>query len=435
MKSWSVAMGAFVLSGVFSAVNAMGRPLTHDVGQPLMTKGIAQSTSISPHRAAFHGETPRVFRDGPNMEPEVAAGVTTAVKRVVGQRDTGLARSIGTVSRDTPSPIKSTISPASTNPSVSQSSPVIQNKPWVLGYYTQYSPDSVASQNSLRANLNAVTAIAPLWYSYRADGSLVTMGYHRAFVRTYAVAHGIGVYPLVTNAGGNDTILTNATIRGQVVQSLTQMAVRDQYPGYNIDFEQLNYWDRQAMSDFVVQLADALNPLGKVVTVAVIPKTFTDPYGRAYDYHVLGQYADKVVLMTYDYHCIGSAAGPIAPIGWVTDAVNYALSRMPANKIVLGLAAYGYDWGSDGTTVEVHDQEAVSLAEDQGVPIQWNGAYQEPWFTYTSGGVSHTVWFENGYSDAFKIALAQQDHLGGVAIWRLGDEDSHLWAALDNVGY
>ncbi len=308
-------------------------------------------------------------------------------------------------------------------------------KPWVLGYYTQYSSNSVASQSSLAANLHTITAIAPLWYTYRANGSLHRMGYHRAIVRAYAASHGIGVYPLVTNAGTNDTILTNASIRNQVVASLTQLAVRDNYPGFNIDFEGLNYWDRQGMSAFVMALAHSLHPLGKVVTVAVIPKTVTDPYGRAYDFRVLGQYADKVVLMTYDHHDIGSPAGPVAPMGWVTQAVDYALTRMPAQKIVLGLAVYGYNWGSNGTTVEVHDLQAVHLAAAHGVPIQWNPADGESTFTYTSAGVNHTVWFENGYSDAAKIALATANHLGGVAIWRLGDEDPHLWTVLQQFGY
>lgn len=261
------------------------------------------------------------------------------------------------------------------------------------------------------------------------------MGYSHATIRSFAAAHGIGIYPLVTNAGTNDTILTNPTIRAQVVASLTRLAIRDNYPGFNIDFEGLNYWDRQGMSAFVIALAQSLKPLGKVVTVAVIPKTVTDPYGRAYDFRILGQYAAKVVLMTYDHHDIGSPAGPVAPIGWVKAAVAYALTRMPAQKIVLGLAAYGYNWGSNGTTVEVHDLAAVHLAGREGVPIQWNSTYGESTFSYTSAGIKHTVWFENGYSDAAKIALANANHLGGVAIWRLGDEDPHLWTVLQQFGY
>lgn len=315
-------------------------------------------------------------------------------------------------------------SPASTAPGM------------VLGYYTQYTPQSVTSQNSLAANLNAVNTIAPLWYTVHADGSLGRMGYQRASVRAYARAHHITVLPLVTNAGGNSAILTNSAVRSQVVSQLTQLAVTDGYQGYNIDFEGLSASARNGLNAFVEELSAALDPLGKEVTIAVIPRTATDPYGRAYDYAVLGQYASKVVLMTYDYHDIGSAPGPVAPIGWVTDVVNYALARIPASKIVLGLAAYGYDWSSTGSTVEVHDEQAVNLAAQYGVPITWNAADDEATFQYTSAnGAQHTVWVENGYSDAFKLELAKKDHLGGVAIWRLGDEDPELWTAINTIWY
>lgn len=322
-------------------------------------------------------------------------------------------------------------SPSSGNPPLAPSAHKM-----VLGYYTQYTPQSTASQTSLSENLGSINTIAPLWYTVHADGLIGRMGYQRATVRAYAQAHHITVLPLVTNAGGNDAILTNASTRSAVVAELTQLAVQDDYQGYNIDFEGLSAQDRSGLNAFIQSLSQSLSPLGKEVTVAVIPRTSTDPYGRAYDYQFLGQYATKVVLMTYDYHDIGSAPGPVAPIGWVTNVVNYALARIPASKIVLGLAAYGYNWSSDGNTVEVHDEQAVNLAAHYGVPITWNSTYDEATFQYqAANGTTHTVWFENGYSDAFKLELAKHDHLGGVAIWRLGDEDPHLWTVIRSIWY
>lgn len=305
----------------------------------------------------------------------------------------------------------------------------------VLGYSTQYSPQSVSSQQTLSANLNTINAIAPLWYSYRKNGSLETHGYNRAAIRAYAYGRGVSVLPLVTNAGLNDQILINPALRQTVVDSLTHLAVTDGYQGFNIDFEGLNYWAQAGLTAFVAALSQRLHPMGKMVTIAIIPKTASDPYGRAYSQSALGQYADKVVLMTYDHHDIGSSAGPVAPLPWVSAAVNYSLSQMPSNKIVLGLAAYGYNWSSTGQTVEVHDLGAVRLAAQHGAPISWDAVSQEPTFHYSVGGVTHTVWYENGYSDAAKIQLARADHLGGVAIWRLGDQDPYLFTAINRYWY
>ncbi len=312
---------------------------------------------------------------------------------------------------------------------------VSSSKPWVLGYYTQYSPDSTSSQDSLASNLKTISAIAPLWYTFQASGHLVKQGYNRSQVRAYADKHGVGIYPLVTNGDSNDKILTDASVRNAVVDQLVALAKQDGYQGYNIDFEGLNYWDEQGLTDFVKNLSEQLTPLGKTVTIAVIPRTPTDPYNRAYNYQALAPYVSKIVLMTYDDHCIGTAAGPVAPISWVKAAVKYAVARVNPSKVVLGLAAYGYNWSSTGNTVEVHDDQAVQLAAQYGVPIQWNANDDEAHFTYTSNGNTHQVYFENGYSDAFKLQLVQQYHLGGVAIWRLGDEDEHLWTVLNTMGF
>ena len=138
--------------------------------------------------------------------------------------------------------------------------------------------------------------------------------------------------------------------------------------------------------------------------------------------------------MTYDHHDIGSRAGPVAPSGWVGQIVSDALQETPAQKIVLGLAACGCHWSSTGTTVEIHDPLAASLAQRAGVPIQRSAASQDAHFTYTAAsGTVHQVWYENSRSDGLKVALARQDHLGGAAIWRRGDETSAFWQRLQGI--
>lgn len=322
------------------------------------------------------------------------------------------------------SPNEASGTSASTAPSSSPAS-----SPMVLGYYTQYSANSVASQDSLAAHTSQISAIAPLWYSLHADASLHTMGYNRAAVRAWSAQHGVAIYPLVINGGGNDAILLNPALRTQAISTLVSLAQRDGYPGFNIDFEMLNNGDELGLNAFIAQLAAAMHQIGKKVIVAVGPRTSNLNAYHVYDYQSLGQSADAIVLMTYDHHDNTSAAGPVAPIGWVDQVVQYALTQMPAQKILVGLAAYGYNWSSNGA-YEVHDYQAVNQAKSFGVPIQWNATAGEDTYSYTANGVSHTVWFENGYTDAAKIALVGQYHLGGVAIWRLGDEDAHLWTAL-----
>lgn len=312
--------------------------------------------------------------------------------------------------------------------------PVI--KPFVLGFYTQYEPNATGSQNSLATHVKQVSAISPLWYSFRADGTLHDLGYHYAAVRAYAKAHHVAVYPMIINGFENAAVVENPEVRQSVIAQLKKMAVVDDYAGYNIDFEGLAPDARAGMNAFIMELAAALDPMGRTISVDVPPKLSADNrYAMPYDFAVLGKYANQIILMTYDDHSVGTPAGPVAPYPWMKSAIEYAVTRMSAAKIVLGLAGYGYDWASTGQTVEYHDLNAIALAHQEGVPIEWNAVDKEFTYSYVQNGISHVVWFEDGYSDKFRMQLAREFHLGGIALWRLGDENPQFWTEVNQTGW
>ena len=65
-----------------------------------------------------------------------------------------------------------------------------------------------------------------------------------------------------------------------------------------------------------------------------------------------------------------------------------------------GIPNYGYDWPLPfvrGTTAArgIGNHEAVQIAALHNVSIQYDEESQAPFFEYTSGGISHIVWFED----------------------------------------
>ena len=118
-----------------------------------------------------------------------------------------------------------------------------------------------------------------------------------------------------------------------------------------------------------------------------------DQRNQAQDYAAIGRVADQVRVMAYDYHWSTSAPGPIAPVDWVRDVLDYSLTRIPADKIVLGVPLYGYDWVGD-TGTPVSWEQVYELAQEHQAAVQWDGASQSPWLTYTDAqGRQHEVWF------------------------------------------
>jgi spore germination protein len=255
---------------------------------------------------------------------------------------------------------------------------------------------------------------------------------------------GVPLMPTISNtrAGSWDSaiverIINDPGLRARHVKALVDLVEGHDFAGVDIDYENLRGRDRASFSAFIGQLAAALHARHKDLSVDVFAKASDLGYDQrnvAQDYAKLGAVVDQIRIMAYDWHWSSSAAGPVAPLNWVSDALAYAVTQIPRQKIILGVPMYGYDWvGTTGTLVSW--LQAYHLAGTHDAEVRWDDQAQSPWFTYVSAqGWWHTVWFENAYSSSAKIALAKREGLGGVYLWLAGDEDDLIWSRLASVG-
>jgi len=211
---------------------------------------------------------------------------------------------------------------------------------------------------------------------------------------------------------------------------------REQYAGIDIDYEDLRAGDREAFTTFVTQLADALHDKDKLLSIAVFAKTTDageDQRNVAQDYAAIGAAADEVRLMAYDYHWAGSTPGPVAPITWVRQVVDYAKTQMPAGKIVLGIPVSGYDWVG-GQAEVVSWLQCFGRTKAFNATLQYDRLSQSPSFRYTDAqGREHEVWFENAESTTAKLDAAKVTGIRGVYLWMIGGEDDRTWATLHKI--
>jgi spore germination protein len=294
----------------------------------------------------------------------------------------------------------------------------------------------------------AVNEVSPWMYGISAGGGITldagvdapSFARHLGRLR----ARGLPIVPTLANvdAGGNWSyqpvagMLHDPALQARQVAAIVALVERHAYAGIDIDYEDLRAGDRQAFAAFVTRLAAALHAKHKILSVAVFAKASDAGYAPrnvAQDYAAIGRAADQVRLMGYDRHWNTSPPGPIAPVSWIRAVLRYAKTRIPAQKIILGIPFYGYDWiGDHGTPVTW--AQAIQLARAHHATIRYDGTNQAPWFTYTdASGHRHTVWFENAESTAAKLGLAQTAGIGGVYLWMYGNAEPSTWSALHHV--
>lgn len=238
-------------------------------------------------------------------------------------------------------------------------------------------------------------------------------------------------------------VVNNADIQQTLIDQLTQTLLSKGFEGVDIDFEYILASDRVPFAEFVANVRTAVNRLGYPVSVALAPKTSDSQQGLLYsgkDYGLLGEAADYTLLMTYEWGYSYSAPMAVAPINKVQEVVEYALTRIPADKINLGIPNYGYDWPlpyEKGVTKArtISNTEAIEIAIANSAVIQFDETAMSPYFTYELDGITHEVWFEDVRSLKEKFSLISRYNLHGAVYWQLMNLFRANWLLLADTFY
>lgn len=287
----------------------------------------------------------------------------------------------------------------------------------------------------LEQTLPYLTELSVFSYGFTVEGYLVPPLWDDEPLiwkaREYGALPILTLTPFDTSGRFNNYLVSvvsnNMEAQANLIDQLLT-TVRDKgYAGIDIDFEYILAEDREAFAAFVTNVRIAANAEGYSVSVALAPKTADDQPGLLYegkDYALLGEAANGVLLMTYEW---GYSYGPpmaVAPVNKVREVVEYALTRIPAEKISLGIPNYGYNWAlpyQRGITraTTIGNVEAVQIAIHYGVPIQFDELAMSPFFRYRQNGTEHEVWFEDVRSMQEKFSLVKQYGLRGMGYWQI----------------
>lgn len=315
---------------------------------------------------------------------------------------------------------------------------------WVNGYAYPF-----IQQDVLEETLPYLSSLSVFSYGFTTDGELVAPAQDDSFMINAALKAGVRPVLTLTPLGpdGNfnnfliASVVNNQAAKNTLLTNILDTVQEKDFQGVDIDFEYIRPEDRIPFADFVADMRNLLSPYGYHVSVALAPKTSDTQAGLLYagkDYGLLGEAADSVLLMTYEW---GYTYGPpmaVAPVNKVRQVVEYAVTRIPPSRIDLGVPNYGYDWtlpfvrGSSRATT-ISNLEAVRIAVEAGVPIQFDEVAMSPYFQYEKDGQQHEVWFEDVRSYREKFSLLPEYGLRGMGYWQIMRFFRPNWLLLENT--
>jgi spore germination protein len=299
-------------------------------------------------------------------------------------------------------------------------------------------------RNAVREAAPALTYVAPFSYRMRPDGSLQAPPLDE--IPALARQGGATLMMAITNIAGDrfnaelaHTILTNEALQDRLLNNVLRIAGEVGFSDIHFDMEFLQPGDRENYNRFLQKATARVHQSGRLISTALAPKVSATEVGQwyeAHDYPAHGRTVDFVVLMTYEWGYSGGPPLAVSPINEVRRVLNYALTAIPASKIMMGQNLYGYDWtlpyvrGGPQAKV-VSPTGATALAAREGVRIEYDERAQAPHFRYQDNqGKTHEVWFEDARSINAKFDLLQELGLRGISYWKLGLEFPQNWLLL-----
>lgn len=231
--------------------------------------------------------------------------------------------------------------------------------------------------------------------------------------------------------------------------------------GVNVDFEYLGT-PPQAITiryaQFMRDLTDVVHKEIKNSTVSMAVYATSAREERIHNVELVGNFIDYVFIMGYDFFRPSSTnAGPVSPLTGVEKygydlqtSVSDFLGKIPAEKIVLGVPYYGYDWpvegpGENAKVLPFNDQngglglvlfdKAAEMESGGNIKIAWDQNAQVPYYSYLDQEtkVWRQAYFEDERSLREKYDYIKSKKIRGVGLWALGFDGSRpeLWNLLE----
>ncbi len=307
--------------------------------------------------------------------------------------------------------------------------------------------------NSFKKDPKKFSAISPVWYSLKPDGSLTKSLNHKTELVQIAKSNGVKVVPSI--ASFDFTIikgmLQSSENYSRYISEVTAIANDPDVDGIDLDYESIEREDKDAFFKMLRDMSKMLKERNKTLSVTVLPKwgdnirySSLQQTRDVQDWTEIGRIADEVRVMTYDYTSQRSPIpGPIAPTPWIENVIKYGVTKVPSNKLYVGIHLYGYEWVNknydpNANTLEVELETSVQsnsysyrtirqILADPSTKTTYDQIFDEGIATYDCLETSKCILFYPTLESVKeRIQLAEKYKIAGVAYWKLGREEDIL---------
>ena len=304
----------------------------------------------------------------------------------------------------------------------------------VWDYFSEYG----AVPDRSGTTINGANIVSPAFFSLvsKGNGDINTnIGNNGLEYIRWAKDNGYEVWPMFSNNSYKETtseVLNSYELRTKMINDIVSLAIKYELDGINIDFENMNSYDKDVFSRFIIELKPKLQEAGIALSVDVTAPDGGSNWSECYDRNIIGDVADYIVFMAYDQYGIGATkSGTTAGYNWVETSLKKFIDReeINSNKIILGIPFYTRLWTeSNGkVTSQIVNIKSINSVLPDKVEKIWNEDLKQYYVEYSENGQIYKMWIEDETSIRYKVSLVEQYNLAGVASWEKDRETENMW--------
>ncbi len=298
--------------------------------------------------------------------------------------------------------------------------------------------NAVKGVASLNKNWQKIDILAPQYHVVNSNFSI--SGGFGPKLKKAIKDYNLKVMPLIANANFKQSIMHNLLLsekaQDKVIAYLAKGALTNGYIGWQFDFENIGYRDRDLYSAFVEKTYKVFKEKGLILSVVAVARSVDyentnafKNWSGVYDYKRLAVSTDFISLMVYDDP---ESKGPVASLNFVDKTLNYVKDKIPAEKLSLGVPLYYWKWNTD-TKKRLGSglfSNIINITANFRHRMGFDKTLGASWLTYSYGNKNYAIWFEDKNSLEARLEVITDNSLRGFSAWLLGGEDPAIWSLL-----
>jgi cellulose synthase/poly-beta-1,6-N-acetylglucosamine synthase-like glycosyltransferase/peptidoglycan/xylan/chitin deacetylase (PgdA/CDA1 family) len=232
------------------------------------------------------------------------------------------------------------------------------------------------------------------------------------------------VYPILSNGVRNSDLASYLSSESQfkrIISDILSYLEMNGDAGITLNFEEMLPATQPTLFRFLQDLRGALRASNKGV-ILILPDTTERSWMQNF-----AQVSDFILVNLHKTG--GSRPEPLASQGWFESRIAILASTIDPSKLIIGIGAFGYDFGRPAALSKISIPAAWSLLRNSDAKLSLDERSLNPWFRYTdAAGVVHDVWLLDGVTFFNQARAALTYRPAGLALSAVGFEDPSVWA-------